>query len=274
MARNTGSVAGTVFQNANSTFGGVGPVGTISMWISPNWSSGDGVTHPIWEMSNFSSNSTPGFQRFSDNNIYIGFLGGGGGDQRIVLSDSGLFTSGTAANWVFTWSNAAGQTIYKNAISKGTHALTFPTANVGFGIGNYGEPGNSAAATSNSIIADFCYWNTILTPPELIALAMGNRASAVRPASIRLYYPLYGSANVYADIYGGQIIKATGTITTVADPPLLRRPVNTLRANFWPGIDALGWIPPRAVVLPARFRKTLSSIGGRVGTRQSQGWGS
>jgi hypothetical protein len=72
---------------------------------------------------------------------------------------------------------------------------------------------------------------------------MGNRASAVRPGSIRLYYPLYGSANGYADIYGGQIINATGTITTVADPPLLRRPVNTLRANFWPGIDALGWIP-------------------------------
>jgi hypothetical protein len=43
------------------------------------------------------------------------------------------------------------------------------------------------------------------------------------------------------------------------------------KKKFWPGIDALGWIIPKAAPT-IKFRRTLSPVGTRIGARQIQGW--
>src|SRR5215469_16326686 len=109
----------------NQSFPAVGPAGTISCWIQPTFNSGVGSQFVFWDICGVvSGGDLPSFQHFTDNNIYCGFNTSGGGDQRIVVADTGLFTNGVWANWVFTWSSGGNQVLYKNLVSIGTHALT------------------------------------------------------------------------------------------------------------------------------------------------------
>lgn len=242
---------------SNSSFSGVISSGTISCWIRPHFNSGDSVQRFFWSTG---SGDQLSFQRFSDNNIYVGFTSGS--DQRIVVSDAGLFTSGTWANWIFTWSNAAGQTAYKNAASVGSHILTFSAPGSAITAGNNAAETNSADAA----IADFACWNVILSTGELSALSSGARPYTVRPASLQIYWPFDGLQSPEPD-FSGLALNATlaGTAFALGPPTMLFSPRNVGQAIlppplFGPNVTTtLTNVPARAFT-KKHYRDELARI--------------
>ena len=153
-------------ENLGQTITPLATGGTISVWIRPNWNSGDLVTHVFFGSGTTAALSDlPSFQKFQDNNIYCGFSSGG--DQRIVVSDAGLFASGIWANWVFTWTNngTGANTLYRNGVVVGSNATMTKTPAAGLTLGNY----NSAIAqvACNSAFAFYALWGTPLLRQEV-----------------------------------------------------------------------------------------------------------
>jgi hypothetical protein len=196
----------------NTSFAGVASAGTIALWLMPSWNSGDSAGHNLFDHD--SAHDAPGFQKFSDNNIYCGFTG-----QRIVVSDAGLFTSGTWAHWALTWSNAAGQTLYKNGVSVGTNTLTFGSYGAGLAIGSLVSP--TTVPATNTTFAEYAYWSAILDAAELSALVKGYSPLLIRPASQQLYYPLIGRTSPEIELISGLSGTVQGTVTAAAHPRII-----------------------------------------------------
>ena len=181
--------------------------GSIGVWLRPtNWSSGDNYTHPIWNMCGNSGNNndSPSFQKYSDNSIYAGFYFSGV-EQRIILSDSGLFSVGVWAHWVFSWTTASSGScsLYKNGtLVKSNATLSSPHFTTGYTLGAYSSTvGNGASA--NTDLAEFTYWSGYqLTANEMIALAKGARTTRIASSYIGLYVPLFGLQNTEPDLSG------------------------------------------------------------------------
>jgi hypothetical protein len=209
-------------------------LGTISCWANPNWNSGDGVQRFFYNCST----DFPSFQRYSDNNIYAGFA-----PSRVVIADTGLFTSGTWANWIITFNQSTPlQTLYKNGVSKGTNGGSFSgTCTPPILVGNQGS---GFSGSLNGKMADFTIWNVVLSALEITALANGARPYTIRPSALLCWLPLDGLASPEPDLSGnaknGTI---TGTITLAFGPPF---------APFtprWPLGGILPFTPPPAFVL-------------------------
>jgi hypothetical protein len=241
--------------------------GTIATWLKPSWSSGDGNTHAIWHLGG--TNDTPSWQKFSDNNNYVGFTNNA--NSRVVFADTGLYTSGTWYHLVFTWGSQ--QQVFINAVSKGTQSISFlrPTAGA-LRIGGYAS--GTDPLSSVGTYADWTYWNRVLSQAEIVALTKGI-SPLTMPWGLVAYIPfktdyrMYGQlsmANNFASLTSPSVSFTAGAI--VADPPKLVRQSWT---KFWPGIDALGWII-KVVPPTIKFRRTLSPVGTRIGARQIQGW--
>jgi hypothetical protein len=196
---------------SNTSIATVGATGSMSLWLQPNWNGNDTVDHPFWmEDGDFFT-----FQKYSDNNIYCGFRRGAS-DQRISLAATGLFSSGTWAHWLLTWSNAAGQTLYKNGVSVGTHSLTYPSPvnPNGLWVGNYGT---FAPVNANETIADFAYWNSTLSSSDAAKLAAGYRPVDVNSANLQVWWPLSGYSSPEPDISGNA---NNGTLTGTSQAPM------------------------------------------------------
>lgn len=192
--------------------------GTISIWLNPGFNSGDSTVRPIW-MYGILNFESPSFQRYSDNNIYVGFNGNSLGDQRITIADTDLFTSGSWANWVFTWATT-GCFLYKDATQKGTHGATTLFTKQNLTVGNY-DPSLSNASCLSTLM-DFAYWNVVLTAGEISALASGIRANRVRLDNLKMYYPIDGLTSPepnYAD--SGRPGAMTGTSFAPGAPVMM-----------------------------------------------------
>jgi hypothetical protein len=185
--------------------------------------------------------------------------GGAGGDSlKFYIRSSGLtaaYVSGSAL-WdstdtitvsVGAWNHfvirisPANNSLYVNgvlsiAVGGGMSIGSFQSLNIGDDTLTSHRPDLS--------FADCAIWAPPITlsTAEMKALASGNiRANEIRPRSLAGYWPLNepGSGSVAIDQSGnGHTGIPAGTAFTV-DPPLLK----TARKKFWPGIDALGWIP-------------------------------
>ena len=203
---------------SNTSIATVGATGSMSLWLQPNWNWNDTADHPFWmEDGDFFT-----FQKYSDNNIYCGFRRGAS-DQRISLAATGLFSSGTWAHWLLTWSNAAGQTLYKNGVSVGTHSLTYPSPvnPNGLWVGNYGT---FTPVNANETIADFAYWNSTLSSSDAVNLAAGVRPVNVNSANLKAWWPLDGFSNATENDISGNANNGTVTgATPILGPPQLWR---------------------------------------------------
>lgn len=110
-------------------------------------------------------------------------------------------------------------------------------------------------------LADVAIWNTALSAHEALALASGVRPYHIRNnGSLKAYFPLDGIGSSEADLSGNAI---AATLTGTAGgfgPPF--SPYTGLRTSVSPGA-------PNVI-----FRKNLSSLGTRVGSRQVHvgGW--
>lgn len=85
--------------------------------------------------------------------------------------------------------------------------------------------GNSAAGTNNwdGSLAEFGYWNVILSADEFLALAKGVSPLLIRPTALIEYVPLIGPANSYVN--GA----TTVTGTAIQPHPLMHYPARRRR---------------------------------------------
>jgi len=175
-------------QNISSSGLTAPSAGTISVWIRPNWNSGDSSVREFWT---FGTTFEPSCQRFSDNKIYCGFVSP---ENRVIVSDTGVFTSGKWVNLVFTYSSA-GETVYANAVSVGTHGAFTPNPTANYRIGQL----TGSSQTVNAGMAEFAVWNRVLSANEITAVAQGSSPLEVSPTSLLVYTPLLGIGTAEPD---------------------------------------------------------------------------
>lgn len=196
----------------NNSFAGTSATGCISCWFKPNWNAGDATQHRLWQIG---GGDSPSFQHFSDNNVYVGFSG-----NRVVIADTGLFTNGSWAHWLFNFA-ASGCTLYRNGVSVGTVGAGSTGSASGYVIGNF----SGAITPATGSIAEFAYWSGVnLSSTEIAAIAAGCDTKKIRPNALLggagLYLPLNGLQSPEPDLSGNAL---NGTLTGTAfdlGPPI------------------------------------------------------
>lgn len=188
------------------------PPGTGSLFLrfKPSWNSGDGVQHGLFSYSDIFD-----IQRFTDNNIYAGWSNGG--DARIVVSDSGVFTSGVWGNHLLTWSDSANTTsYYVDNVLKGssTTAFTVPVTTSLLQIGALATGPNGNSATGH--IAEWALYDHELDSSERTVLQdTGNPACVT---GLVRYYKIVGDVNPETDEIGSEDLALVGTPAQVTHP--------------------------------------------------------
>lgn len=222
-----------------------GTDGTVVILVKPNWSSGDSATHPLWFFKGSSSGEFS-FQKFSDNKVYIGWYGAA--DHRVVVNDTGLFTAGTWASHIFTWTDAGDDArYYVENVEVGSRTSTVTTFSLGnISVGNYDASVGSANA--NADLAEFAFWSVRLDEAERKALKNGYSPILIRPTSLQAYFPLVRGVN-----------DVRGMVLTVSGPAVAdhSRVILSLRQRVilpmtgYSGFKA-AWARNRNVILGAR----------------------
>lgn len=219
----------------------IGSAGTLSFWVKPAWSSGDGVDHYFFR-AHTSGNRFLSFQKFSDNNIYCGWLQVSAlDDDRIVVADTGLFTSGTLAHWAFRWNDTANTCeLFKNGVSVAsrTSALVTYALTSQIIIGNYESTGSDARGD----MSEFGLWTESLGNEDIAVLAKGFSPLLVRPDILLSYLPLVGKQSPEIDIVSNDDFTVTGA--TAGDHPGIFYPTQA----FYPTVA--GSPPPPATSVP------------------------
>lgn len=214
------SFSGGTHQLHASSHGGVTSAGTIFLRARPNWNHNDSATHVLFQFG--SSSEAPSFQKFSDNNIYIGFNGGGHGDQRIsVAADSAMFLNGVWTSHVFTWDDAAeAEYYYADNVQKGSRTTTLTTFSAStLTLGNY-DPA-LLQVNFNGALAEFGRWSRVLDAAEReIIQKTGTPLSVLR--GLVEYKPLVGRYSPEIDLTGGASLAVTGA--GAADHPRVLYP--------------------------------------------------
>lgn len=222
MARSFTS-SGQYLLNTNTS---VSSSGSVFMWIKPNWNGVDGQTHVMWFYSVVADGTEdrPSFQKFTDNNIYIGWSFVGPGDQRIVLSSSGIFVSGKWSAHMFTWDSGS-EYYYVDGVVRGSRvaALTTTTA-TRLRVANYDNNIVGNQRNCNSSLSDFARWDRALTPAEVRLVSFTGSPLAV-PNGLQHYADFFGADSPEPDrsLYGNRYpLTPTGS-AQVDDPPLVRQ---------------------------------------------------
>lgn len=221
--------------------------GTISLWIKPAWNSGDSASRWFLDASGSSANDRLVFLRFSDNNIYVGWLRVSPlNDDRIIVSDSGLFSSGTWAHWAFRWNDSANTCeLFRNgsSVASRTSDLVTYSLTTNLVLGNV--QGFGGAEDSRGDLQEFGMWSSSLSNDDISALAKGFSPAMVSPSTLECYLPLVGRQSPERDIVGGQSFTVTGA--TVADHKGMFYP----QAPFYPPVSAV--VPPSPVYSPSNI---------------------
>jgi hypothetical protein len=211
-----------------------GATGTFAIWIKPaGWASGSGhhLLPVSWGTYDSGDYNIFGFQRYTDNNVYLGYEGsaGHGGDQRLILSDVGLFSDGVWCHNLFTWDDAANdQRYYVNGVEKGSRVTALVSQTL---IGSHTFGGSWEGLPINdlgSYYAEFGQWNRVLTVGERATLAAGFSPRCL-PRGLIAFVPLVRNTTTVQDYVGGRVYSATGIPTYQAHPrvfyPFSSRPI-------------------------------------------------
>lgn len=160
--------------------------GSLSIWAYPNWEWNDGVWHSFFSVATFSGSSYQ-FRmiKFSDNNIYTGWVSAGVGTD-VAVSGSSL-VAGAWNHLVFTWIANSTGVLYINGSLAGTNAaMTAIWDTTGFPrrIGKFND-GFSPDDGFNGRLFFYQLWDRALTPVEARLLWDKPFDHFVQPASTR-----------------------------------------------------------------------------------------
>lgn len=220
---------------------------TLALWVYPTVAP-SGTDQIVIANGNPASNG---------NNIDRGNTGVLGNHWFYTQSGLNFIDGGTTLS-LNTWSHIAAtdavgaQLTYTNGSQTGTAAVGAFTAPTG---ANFTIGGNTHSMVGN--VADVAAWTVVLTPREIFALSRGARPYQIRPGSLVGWWPLDGYGHAALDRSG---YANNGTVTgtaLVSGPPLVSAiPISTLKLKSFAGSSAV-------------FRRTLSSLGTRAGSRQA-----
>ncbi len=110
----------------------VGSVGTIVVYINPDWSSGDSTSHWIW--ASLTGTNFIHLGHFSTNNWYCGWSTTDPvDDDRLIVAAAAMSVSaGTWYQLAFTWDDAGNtEEVFLNGVSKGSRSAALTTVGVG-----------------------------------------------------------------------------------------------------------------------------------------------
>lgn len=181
------------------------------------------------------------------------------------FQDANTSTGITVANaWhhaAVVYSSASARSAYVDGGSKGSSSGTSvtPTAPVNCTVG---ASTAGASGYTNGRIAEAAVWNVGLTDGEVLSLSQGVMPYRVRRSALVAYWPLFGSASPEPDLSGH-----ARNLTLVNAPAAANHAPVTL------------WTPKAPLFAPIGtggggfttvFRRQLSPIGTRIGSRQMQ----
>lgn len=197
-----------------STSADVGGVGSVFIRIKPSWSSGDSSAHYVWDYENVTFELS--FQKYLDNNIYAGYNIISGADARIVLSDAGLFSSGTWGNWLLDWDDTADLThIYLNNVLKGTSSSTF-TVSTGATTVRVGR-GLAADRPLDADVAEFARWDHVLDSTERATLESTGNPACLSTGLLH-HYKILGDDSPEPDEVGAEDLTLVGSPAQATHP--------------------------------------------------------
>lgn len=159
-----------------------GNTGTIFVNIKPRgWSSGAGPTHAFWAYG-WTAGTTRAllhYLRNNDGKAYVGWVGDAahGGEQRIIVPDTGLFADGVWSNHAYTWdANADRAAFLVNGVVRGTRTTALAPPQLSGAPTSAVTIGNASAAATTSALASLAFfgrWDRVLSDVELAQLAAG-----------------------------------------------------------------------------------------------------
>lgn len=224
---------------------------TFSAWIRSTLVSTYG---PVVDL--FTTNDTKYYVKSNGTSAF--YVGGSGTYDG---SGAATFSANVWYNIVFTWGNLSAAAPFNTYVNS---VLDFNgTANLASTTGTTALYGNDAAGAHffGGSLADPTFWNVVLSTAEILALSKGVRPSKIRPNNLVFWHPLDGLQSPEPD-FSGNAHNGTLTGTALASGP----PIMMLTPR-WPQTNPAGVVTSAAV-----FRRTLSSLGTRTGSRQLQGW--
>lgn len=251
------------------SFNGSSDVVTTGNFNTPNTP----ITISLWAKS---STATTGLQAFIGTRCGAANLGpqfrfDGSGNLQfsrnnvlVIATSSGITLSNSAfklcavtydqVNCIFYYGDASGVQTSTTATNLGLSTNTN-----GYTIGASCTNNSDVASTQwfSGPLADVAVWNVILTTSEITALCRGARPSRVRPLSLLSWWPLDGLQSPEPDLSGNA---HNGTLTGTASalgPPFMPF------TPRWPQSIIVGAAAPSTI-----FRRTLSNLGTRTGSRQ------
>lgn len=254
-----GSFSASNYLNATTVV--TAPPFSISAWFKPTSITS---TQCVVQVGNGPTGSNDGYQLFMTATSFLRarsqLTASTGGPNSTTTMNNNLWNHGLG---VFT--SATSSTIYLNGGGSATAnpAVTPGTvASVNFG---YHVSTNAPADPFSGLLGEVAIWNATLDANDAIMLASGASPLSIRSSNLVGYWPLDGISSPETDL-SGQFNAATitGSPTYGVDSPLIAplskewydRAINVAAAGF-----------------TAKFRRTLSPIGSRVGSRQTHGWG-
>lgn len=190
--------------------------GSILLRIKPAWNSGDSTSHPFF-MYFTTSTVIPAIdvQKNADNNIYAGFINTAQ-DARVVVSDAGLFSSGSWVTIILDWDDAANlHHLYVNNVLKGTSTVAF--AMTGFDEFRVGtDP--AASLSANADVAELARVDHVLTADERALYQDGWRPNIL--SGVLAYVPILGTDSPEPDIVGTFDLTVNGSCPQATHPTL------------------------------------------------------
>lgn len=227
---------------------------TVSAWAKPSATSLNASSlYTIWEHGDFNG-AEDYLLRFNGQGA-AGTIAWGNSAGVTTWTYGGNITAGNWYQFTFTWSTGGTATLFFNGSSVSSGSKTW-SANTGthFYFGNATSAGGRQLSGS---IADIAIWNAPLAQGEVTALANGARPGSIRQGSLIGWWPLDGQQSPEPELSGNaKNATVTGTTSTSGPPIMMLTP-------RWPRqLDA-------AAASSIVFRRSLSSLGTRVGSRQS-----
>ncbi len=222
MARSFTTATDRLTNTVGPTYGAAGAsVRTIFYRIKPNWNYNDGIAHSLFcdEVGYLTG------QKFSDNNVYIGWMFGS--DHRVVAAaDAFMFSNGVWANHLFTWDEPNTDSYYYvDGVQKGSQLATLATPGVasakGLTIGNNSVTSGLGNVNLDGTMAEFAIWNRVLNAEERL-LVMATGCPLWVPSGLIYYPPLDAGKSPEPDVIGGFNMTVSGT--AVATHPTVYGP--------------------------------------------------
>jgi len=186
--------------------------GTIWFRFKPNWSSGDGGQHCLFDYFNNTSDLLH-YVRFTNALIYVGRDPGG---RVSGVSETGIFNAGVWATHQYSWDTASGAEFWVDNASKGTSSGSFTMGGfdnvvIGCGLSSF----HGVAADGD--IAEWARWNRWLTASERAILEVTGCPLFVPNGLVR-YYPIIGRNSPETDLAGGENMTVGGTPAAATHP--------------------------------------------------------